>query len=51
MLNYIPNPSSPPIDLNQMAKWLIVLAEPKRLLIFHLLMESVQCNCEPGDGL
>ena len=28
-----------------------VLAEPKRLLIFNLLMEGVQCNCELGDAL
>ena len=28
-----------------------VLAEPKRLLILHLLMEGVQCNCELGDAL
>jgi ArsR family transcriptional regulator len=34
-----------------MAKWLKVLAEPNRLLIFHFLMEGVQCNCELGDGL
>jgi ArsR family transcriptional regulator len=52
MLNYLPpDPASPPIDLNRMAKWLKVLAEPNRLLIFHLLMEGVQCNCELGDGL
>lgn len=34
-----------------MAKWLKVLAEPNRLLIFHFLMEGVQCNCELGEGL
>ena len=51
MLNYLPEPATPPIDLNQMANWLKVLAEPNRLLIFHLLMEGVQCNCELGDGL
>jgi len=51
MLNYLPEPATPPIDLNQMANWLKVLAEPKRLLIFHFLMEGVQCNCELGDGL
>ncbi|HSB66014.1 MAG TPA: metalloregulator ArsR/SmtB family transcription factor [Anaerolineales bacterium] len=34
-----------------MAKWLKVLAEPNRLLIFHQLMEGVQCNCELGNGL
>jgi ArsR family transcriptional regulator len=28
-----------------------VLAEPKRLLMLHLLMEGVQCNCELGDAL
>jgi ArsR family transcriptional regulator, arsenate/arsenite/antimonite-responsive transcriptional repressor len=52
MLNYInPKPASPPIDLKQMTAWLRVLAEPNRLLIFHFLMEGVQCNCELGDGL
>ena len=28
-----------------------MLAEPNRLLIFHFLMEGVQCNCELGDAL
>ena len=51
MLNYLPEPAPPPIDLNQMARWLKVLAEPNRLLIFHFLMEGVQCNCELGGGL
>lgn len=51
MLNYLPNPSPPPVDLAGLAKWLKVLGEPNRLLIFHLLMEGVQCNCELGDGL
>jgi ArsR family transcriptional regulator len=51
MLNYPPQPASPPVDLKRMAKWLKVLAEPNRLLIFHFLMEGVQCNCELGDGL
>ncbi|MEX2162250.1 MAG: metalloregulator ArsR/SmtB family transcription factor [Anaerolineales bacterium] len=34
-----------------MADRLKVIAEPKRLLILHLLMEGVQCNCELGDAL
>ena len=51
MLNYLPNPAAPPVDLNQLANWLKVLAEPNRLLIFHFLMEGVQCNCELGSGL
>jgi len=51
MLNYLPNPPVPPVNLAQMARWLKVLAEPNRLLIFHFLMEGVQCNCELGDGL
>jgi ArsR family transcriptional regulator len=51
MLNYIPETDPSSIDLNQLAKWLKVLAEPNRLLIFHQLMEGVQCNCELGDGL
>ena len=51
MLNYLPNVPPSPIDLDRMAKWLKVLAEPNRLLIFHLIMEGVQCNCELGSGL
>ncbi len=42
---------SPPVDLQQLATQLKVLAEPKRLLILHLLMEGVQCNCELGEAL
>jgi ArsR family transcriptional regulator len=37
--------------LETLADRLKVLAEPKRLLIFNLLMEGVQCNCELGDSL
>ncbi len=40
-----------PVDLQELATQLKVLAEPKRLLILHLLMEGVQCNCELGDAL
>lgn len=50
MLNYSAVLRSP-VDLLQLSKWLKVLAEPKRLLIFNLLMEGVQCNCEIGDAL
>jgi ArsR family transcriptional regulator len=42
---------APPVDLTRLSEWLKVLAEPKRLYIFHLLMEGVQCNCELGDAL
>jgi len=41
----------PPANLQVLAERLKVLAEPNRLLIFHFLMEGVQCNCELGDGL
>lgn len=41
----------PPTDLQGLAERLKVLAEPKRLLIIHLLMEGVQCNCELGEAL
>lgn len=34
-----------------MAERLKVLSEPKRLLIFNLLMNGVQCNCEIGHVL
>src|SRR5512141_2605952 len=41
----------PPTNLQALAERLKVLAEPKRLLILHFLMEGVQCNCELGDAL
>jgi len=40
----------PPTNMQSLADHLKVLAEPKRLLILHLLMEGVQCNCELGDA-
>src|SRR5574341_350773 len=43
--------SPPPTDLQKLANWLKILAEPRRLLILHYLMEGVQCNCELGDAL
>ena len=53
MLNY---PASlplinPPVDLLKISKWFKVFSEPKRLLIFDLLMQGVQCNCELGESL
>ncbi|MCK6540461.1 MAG: metalloregulator ArsR/SmtB family transcription factor [Anaerolineales bacterium] len=52
MLNYISNEIKPtPVNLELLSERLKVLAEPKRLLIFNLLMEGVQCNCELGDAL
>jgi len=52
MLNYIPEkPGSSPVNLETLANRLKVLAEPRRLLIFNLLMGGVQCNCELGDSL
>lgn len=43
--------ANPPVDLYALSDQLKVLAEPKRLLILHMLMEGVQCNCELGDAL
>ena len=52
MLNYFSqSPPKPPVNLETLTDRLKVLAEPKRLLIFNLLMEGVQCNCELGDFL
>lgn len=56
MLNYLPGASlstiaDPPTDLARLAQQLKALADPKRLLIVHMLMEGVQCNCELGDAL
>jgi ArsR family transcriptional regulator, arsenate/arsenite/antimonite-responsive transcriptional repressor len=41
----------PPPDTQQLAQWLKVLAEPRRLQILNLLIAGVQCNCELGDHL
>jgi ArsR family transcriptional regulator len=38
-------------DTQQLAAWLKVLAEPRRLQILNLLIAGVQCNCELGDHL
>ena len=52
MLNYTPDNIHPAsVNLETLAERLKVLAEPKRLLIFNLLMDGVQCNCELGDAL
>jgi ArsR family transcriptional regulator, arsenate/arsenite/antimonite-responsive transcriptional repressor len=41
----------PPFDLDLISTRLKILADPRRLRIFNLLMEGVQCNCELGDTL
>ena len=52
MLNYFSqSPPESPVNLETLAERLKILAEPNRLLIFNLLMEGVQCNCELGDFL
>jgi ArsR family transcriptional regulator len=54
MLNYIPEQdqiSLPPVNLKLLAERMKVLAEPKRLLLFNLIMQGVQCNCELGESL
>ena len=52
MLNYISQSKIESlVNLEVLTERLKVLAEPKRLLIFNLLMEGVQCNCELGDFL
>ena len=52
MLNYSAAPAFiSPVNLEALAERLKVLAEPKRLLIFNLLMDGVQCNCELGEAL
>jgi ArsR family transcriptional regulator len=43
--------SPPTVDLAALSERLKVLAEPKRLLILHTLMQGVQCNCELSDML
>lgn len=54
MLNYMPETddlSPPPFNLKLLVERLRVLAEPKRLLLFDLIMQGVQCNCELGESL
>ncbi len=41
----------PPTNLQALGRRLQVLAGPHHILIFHLLMEGVQCNCELGEAL
>lgn len=41
----------PSVDLQALSDRLKVLAEPKRLLILHTLMQGVRCNCELSDAL
>lgn len=43
------NPSTN--EMQSMADLLKVLADPTRLLVFNLLMQGVQCNCELGEQL
>ena len=45
------NTIMPLANLQRLAERLKALAEPKRLLIFNLIMEGVQCNCDLGDAL
>jgi ArsR family transcriptional regulator len=47
----MPEASVPPLNLEGLSLWLEVLAEPRSLLIFNLLMEGVQCNCELSEAL
>ncbi len=52
MLNYLADEFvTAPANLEVLAGRLKVLVEPKRLLIFNLLMQGVQCNCELGEAL
>lgn len=38
-------------QLADLARWLIVLGEPNRLLLLEKIIEGVQCTCELGDAL
>jgi len=54
MLNYNPESDEltlPPVNIQLLTERLKVLAEPKRLLLFDLIMQGVQCNCELGASL
>ncbi len=41
----------PNSNLDKLARWLKVVAEPKRLQILDLIMQGVQCNCELSEAL
>ena len=41
----------PSTNLETLAERLKALSVPKRLLLFHLLIEGVQCNCELSEIL
>lgn len=51
MFNYSATTKSAPVNLDLLVERLKVLSEPKRLLIFNLLMEGVHCNCELSEAL
>lgn len=51
MLNYMTPKASPPVAVPALAQTLKILADPKRLAIFDLLMQGLQCNCELADAL
>jgi ArsR family transcriptional regulator len=38
-------------QIDDLARWLRVMAEPNRLRILDLLMQGEQCNCEMGGAL
>ena len=40
-----------PADMQVLADWLKVLAEPKRLFILRMVADGFQCNCELGEAL
>ena len=54
MLNYLSSRETltpPPVDLQELARWLKALSEPKRLSLLDLIIQGVQCNCELGNAL
>lgn len=54
MSNYLPageTTALSPDRLRSLSRSLKVLADPKRLLLFEMLVQGVQCNCDLGDAL
>lgn len=54
MLNYMradEGTALSPDRLGSLSKSLKVLAEPKRLLLFEMVVQGVQCNCDLVDAL
>lgn len=53
MLNHLAREidAAPASRLQSLSRSLKVLSEPNRLLLFEMLVQGVQCNCDLGEAL